>query len=214
MQKASLLSYLVVGLLIGVVGGYGISVAVNSSSCTIISPARCALRTAMRRLWSDHAIWTRNYVISALAQFDDLPEATARILQNQVDIGAAITTYYGADAGNKLTSLLKEHILLAAAVVQAAKANNSSELAQSNDKWYKNAQDIAKFLSDANPNWKYSDLVNMLNMHLKLLTDQVTARIQKRWKDEVAAFDAGYNEILAMADQFTDGIVAQFPKKF
>jgi hypothetical protein len=69
---------------------------------------------AMRKLWEDHIIWTRVFIISAAADLPDKSVTTERLLQNQVDIGNAIKPYYGDEAGNKLTTLLKEHITTAA----------------------------------------------------------------------------------------------------
>ena len=107
--------------------------SVNSAA---ISASRCTLRTSMRLLWADHVIWTRNYIISALANLDDLKDVTERLLKNQADIGTALSMYYSPDVGTKLTNLLKEHILLAANVITATKANNTAELAQENEKWH------------------------------------------------------------------------------
>ena len=38
--------------------------------------------------------------------------------------------------------------------------------------------------------------------------------MNKKWNDDVTAFDEVYNHILMMADALTDGIVKQFPDKF
>src|SRR5262245_50587427 len=42
-----------------------------------------ALKTAMRRLWSDHVIWTREYVVAAIKETPDKDAAAARLLRNQ-----------------------------------------------------------------------------------------------------------------------------------
>jgi hypothetical protein len=204
----------VVSLLAGAVVGYGLSMAMRSSNSATISPARCALRTAMRKLWSDHVFWTRNYIISSIAGLEDLQEVTGRLLKNQSDIGAAMATYYGPDGGKRLTELLKEHISIAVEVVNAAKSNDKQELAKANEKWHKNAQDIAKLLSEINNQWTYDALLKMLNMHLKLTSDETVARIQKNWKNDTIAFDEVFNEILNMSDQLTAGIANQFPERF
>lgn len=173
------------------------------------------LSKAMRKLWADHVIWTRDYVISAIANAEDKAVATERLLKNQRDIGDAVAGFYGKEAGDKLAELLKEHILIAAALIEAAKVNDSAKVKDEDAKWHKNAEDIAVFLSSANPNnWDKADLQAMLNDHLRLTTDEVLARLKHEWKKDADSFDAIFAQALGMADMFTLGIVNQFPNKF
>src|SRR5437870_481312 len=78
------------------------------------------LRLALRKLWSDHVFWTRQFIVSTLADLDDAKDALDRLLKNQDDLGNAIVPYYGADAGKKLAALLRDHIVIAGDVVAAA----------------------------------------------------------------------------------------------
>jgi hypothetical protein len=172
------------------------------------------LRLTMRKLWEDHITWTRNYIISALADLEDTGKVAERLLKNQDDIGAAIQPVYGHDAGMKLASLLRDHILVAAQVVKAAKAGNGEELAAANKKWYANADDIAAFLSGANPNWSKKNLTEMLYKHLELTTGEVVSRLKKDWQADIDFYDKGHEHMLMFADALTAGIVKQFPKKF
>jgi hypothetical protein len=172
------------------------------------------LHQDMRKLWTDHTVWTRDYIIAAV---DDKPDAMAaanRLMKNQEDIGNAVAAYYGAANGQQLTSLLKQHIAIAVDLINAAKAGDQSAQKLANDKWQQNAVDIATFLSKANPNWPNSVLVNMMKMHLATTTDEVVARLKHDWDADVRAYDAVYNHILMMADALSDGIVKQFPEKF
>ena len=174
-----------------------------------------ALQDAMRKLWEDHITWTRIFIISAAADLPDKAIATERLLQNQVDIGNAIKPYYGEPAGNKLTALLKEHITTAAEVVAAAKANDQAKLADANKRWFTNADQIADFLSGANPkNWPQADMRSMMKGHLDLTTQEAVARLKGDWSADVKAYDAVHEQILKMADHLTMGIVKQFPDKF
>ena len=85
---------------------------------------------------------------------------------------------------------------------------------QADGRWQKNAEQIADFLSKANPNWPRAALVDMMKMHLSTTTSEVVARLTKNWADDVRAFDAVYDHILHMSDAISDGIVKQFPDKF
>ena len=169
---------------------------------------------AMRKLWTDHVIYTREYIISSLAGLPNAGATAERLLRNQDDIGNAIKPYYGEAAGKKLTELLKSHIMIATEVVAAAKANDKEALAKAQGKWAANSDEIAVFLAGANPNWPPDVLKSALRMHLDLTTAEVTARLAKDWVKDIAAFDEGYTHMLAVADVLSDGIVKQFPEKF
>src|SRR5262245_46367422 len=85
---------------------------------TVTAPAR--LRQDMRKLWSDHVFWTRDYVAAALADRPDRDSASRRLLRNQEDVGNLFAQYYGRDAGDKLAEILKDHILIAVDLINAA----------------------------------------------------------------------------------------------
>jgi len=168
----------------------------------------------MRKLWSDHVVWTRQYIVSAILVDPSANAASARLLKNQEDLGNAIAPYYGSAAGAKLTDLLKQHILIAVDLVSAAKAGDKAKQTDADTRWHKNAADIASFLSGANPNWSRQALLDMLNQHLSLTTQEAVNRLQQKWDDDVRSFDAVFSQAMMMADALSDGIVKQFPAKF
>jgi len=172
------------------------------------------LHQDMRKLWTDHTVWTRDYIVAALDDRPDAQAAANRLMKNQEDIGAAVAAYYGQPAGQQLTSLLKQHIAIAVDLIKAAKAGDQAAQKQANDTWQQNAVDIASFLSKANPNWPKDVLVNMMKAHLATTTDEVVARLKHDWDADVKAYDAVYDHILMMADALSDGIVKQFPDQF
>jgi hypothetical protein len=85
-----------------------------------------ALRTDMRQLWEDHITWTRLAIISLTTGSSDTGATVGRLLKNQTDIGNAVKPFYGRAAGNELTRQLRQHILIAADVIAAAKAGNAA----------------------------------------------------------------------------------------
>ena len=177
-------------------------------------PTKASLREDMRKLWTDHVVWTRDYIIAAAADAPDQKAAADRLMKNQEDIGAAIGGIYGKAAGDQLTVLLKDHISIAVDVIKAAKAGDKTGLSAADAKWQKNGEDIADFLSKANPNWPRATLVDMMKTHLSTTTTEVTARLNKDWAADVRAFDEVYRHILMMSDALADGIAKQFPAKF
>jgi hypothetical protein len=178
------------------------------------SDGQSELRTAMRKLWEDHVTWTRLYIVAATADLPEKDAAAKRLLQNQTDIGNAIKPFYGAAAGDKLTALLKDHILIAVDIIDAAKKGEAAKKDDAAKRWNANADDIAIFLSGANPkNWPAAEMKKMMREHLETTTTELVAHLQKDWAADVAAYDKVHDVILHMADMLAAGIASQFPDK-
>ena len=184
------------------------------SNQTCINESVIKLKYDMQKLWIEHAWWTRSVIVSKLADLKDQKDVLERLLQNQVDIGNLIKPYYGDEAGNKLTELLKEHIVIAGGIIDAAKKGDQGNVDKLNKDWKRNADDIVAFLTKANPNWSKQELTDMFYTHLKFTTDEVTNRLQKNWKADIKTADLNETHLIHMGDMLTDGIVKQFPEKF
>jgi len=177
--------------------------------------SKATFHDAMRKLWEDHVTWTRLFIVDAAAGLPEKDATTQRLLQNQTDIGNAVAEFYGRDAGNKLTALLRDHILIAADIVTAAKAGDNAKVASSNKRWHDNANEIAKFLHGANPkHWPESTLQSAMKMHLDQTLDEATHQLKGDYATSVKDYDHVVQHILGMADVLSDGIIAQFPAKF
>jgi hypothetical protein len=176
---------------------------------------RCDFRSDMRKLWEDHVTWTRLYLVSAAAGLPDKEATAERLLQNQTDIGNAMKVFYGDAAGTKLTGLLKDHILVAVEVIDAAMAGDTAKKGDAAKRWTANADEIATFLSGANAaSWPEAEMKKMMREHLDLTTAEVGAHLGKDYKASIAAYDKVHTQILSMADMLGNGIIRQFPAKF
>jgi len=179
-----------------------------------LSPKTVQLKADMQKVWIDHTIWTRAYIVSAISNRADQKAVLDRLLQNQQDIGNLFKPYYGEAMGNRLAELLKTHIKIAGSIVEAAKAGNRAEVDRLQKDWHRNADDISRFLSDANPNWPFKTLQEMWYTHLKLITEIVVSCLKGDWKADIAATDKNEIHMIRLADLLTKGIVEQFPEKF
>jgi hypothetical protein len=180
-----------------------------------LSAQRVALHDEMRRLWEDHITWTRLFIVSASADLPDTQATTQRLLRNQRDIGDAIKPFYGRAAGERLTSLLREHIAVAADLVLAAKAGDQAAAERHSSAWYRNAREIADFLHEANRrHWPRREMRSMMREHLDLTLDEAVAHLRRDHRADIRAYDRIHRQILTMADMLSDGIAAQFPQRF
>jgi hypothetical protein len=180
-----------------------------------LSAQQLAFHDGMRKLWEDHITWTRLFIVSFVADLPDTDSTAQRLLQNQTDLGNVIKPFYGDAAGRQLTALLREHILIAADLLKAAKAGNSAGVADASARWYANADEIATFLHRANPDeWPLDEMKLMMRKHLDLTLTEAVARLNSDWPADIAAYEQVHEEILQMADMLSAGIIHQFPKKF
>jgi hypothetical protein len=193
----------------------GSAPAAPAVAATHFNAKQLAFHDAMRKLWEEHVLWTRLFIVSDVFNNPDLAATTARLLANQTDIGNAVKPFYGSARGNHLTGLLRVHILLAAKILAAAKAGNATALKRAIRAWYANANKIALFLHRLNPrHWPLAALKAMMREHLNLTLTEAVEELQGKYARSVAKFDAVENEILSMADTLSNGIIAQFPKRF
>ena len=82
-------------------------------------------------------------------------------------------------------------------------------------RWTANADGIAAMLSRANPrHWKPATMKRELRTHLTLTTEEVVARLHGDWNGDVAAYDKVHVHMLHLADLLSEGLVAQFPRRF
>jgi len=212
---AGLVAALGAALVLLVSGGHASGEATSMKPRAEVSTKAAALESAMDKLWEDHITWTRMVIVDFAAGLPDLRVAETRLLRNQADIGNAVKPYYGAAAGNKLTSLLRTHILEAVPVLQYAKAGDKPKLTKALAAWYANAHQIATFLARANPhNWPQAMMDSMMREHLALTTKEAVARLEGHWAADVAAYDQVHAEILDMSHMLATGIVAQFSDRF
>jgi hypothetical protein len=169
----------------------------------------------MRGLWEAHGAWTHMVIVSFVSGNPNLKAEEQVLLQNQVDIGNAVKPYYGAAAGNKLTALLKAHILGAVTVLEAAKSGDKTKLAQAVADWSANGRQIADFLHAADPKFlSRSAARQMMAVHLKQVIGQAVDELTGKYGAGARAFGPYIQHILDMADMISGGIIRQFPSRF
>lgn len=177
--------------------------------------AMLAFQDQMRKLWEDHIVWTRQFIISVAHSLPDADPTAQRLLANQVDIGNVFRRFYGNSVGDRLTSLLTDHILIAARILTAAKAGDAGGVATANAEWIANADEIARLWSRINPrSWPFAEMSAHMQEHLTLTLEEAVLRLNGNFAGDIAKYDEVHLSILEMADMLSSGIIRQFPNRF
>lgn len=179
-----------------------------------MTPAQVELSNTLRRLWMEHVLWTRAFIESTFADSGDLEQVTERLLRNPADFAAALTPIYGETDAGRFEEFFRDHLLIAAALVNAAKAGDMGAYNEQRVKWYENANDIANFLAEINPNWDEIDWQTMMYDHLYMTEVEAMQIAGNEYGASINQFDQIQQQALHMADDMTRGIIAQFPAMF
>jgi hypothetical protein len=183
--------------------------AICPSAPAPAQPAR--VHDEMRKLWDEHVALTREYLLKAAANQPSAKPTLQRLLHNQDDIGNAMKPYYGTANGNKLTALLKEHILIAGKIIESGKKAPLPSVPALGD-WYTNADQISALFNQVNPqNWPLEEMKKMMHHHLKITTSEVLSVLHGGTGAE--AYKGVHRQAMEMADMLTAGITKQFPDK-
>ena len=172
------------------------------------------LKLRMRELWADHSAWTSATLVAAIDNAPNTPEVLNRLLRNQDQIGAEFANIYGPQIGNEVARLLREHIIIATKVVDALKSDNKAEHQEQSKLWYRNADELAQYLSGLNPHLQENELKEMLHIHLDMVDAQAKAHIGGNWKKEIELADEGTAHLAILGDTLSAAIISQHPEKF
>lgn len=168
------------------------------------------LLNEMRKLWEEHVMWTRLFIISSASALADMDVTTKRLLRNPSDFAKVLEIFYGKQKAETFRSLLEEHLKIAGSIVDNAKQGNEKAVDQYTKLWYDNADKIAAFLASINPNWSEEEWGNLLHDHLRMTMDEATARLKGEYAKDTIIFDMIEEQALAMADMMAAGIIKQF----
>lgn len=163
----------------------------------------------MRELWEQHGLWTRSFIVSKSMDLPDLQFVTERLLRNPTDFANVLDVFYG-EKSKEFERLLRDHLLIAAEFLDNSKKGDTDGANADRNEWYKNADEIAYFLSRINPYWSYPEWKDMLRHHLKLVEEEAVLRLTKKYKDDIALYDTIEEQALQMADTMSKGIISQF----
>lgn len=203
------LNYLQVGQVIHISPGY-----MYRSRSECISKGELELYNHLRMLWEQHVVWTRLTIISIAFDLPDVELVTNRLLRNPTDFEMALEPFYGSEIASKFGSLLKDHLVIAAELVKAAKAGDDKAAADAERRWYANADKIAALLGSINPYWSEEEWKSMLYEHLSLTKSEAVNILTKDYGDSISVYDEIEIQALKMADVMAEGIAKQFSYRF
>jgi len=166
-----------------------------------------------RYAWDEHIFYTRNAIISTLADLADAEYITNRLIENQNNIGSLMRPYYSDTVVNNFVSLLKNHVSLVVEFTKAVK--DKKDIMPIQSQMQTNSMAIVDLLNEVDPTrWPRTTVSDLWNKHIDYTAQQIIARTNKEWLNDIAAVDKNHEIITEFADLFSNGIVFQNLEKF
>jgi hypothetical protein len=172
------------------------------------------LQAALRTLWHDHVVHTREYAIAVRAgNSHAAKKADAAVVANAKDIAKAVGGFYGDAAGKRMLELLAGHWGAVKHVTDATFAHDAAGRTQAIADLTSNAKVIAAFLAGANPYLPEDAVFGLLAAHGGHHVAQIDQLMAGDMKAEAATWAAMQKHMDTIADALAGAIARQFPKK-
>jgi hypothetical protein len=172
------------------------------------------LKAGLRDLWLGHIFWVRN-VAEATRHGDSEAARVAEgeAVENAKAIAGSLEPFYGKAASDRLFGLLAGHYGAVKEYMASAYANDKAGKDSARDKLVKNADEIAAFLSGANPYLPKQTLYGLLAAHGGHHMLQIDALNAKSYADEAKVWNEMKAHMYVISDALAGGLAKQFPKK-
>lgn len=174
-----------------------------------------ATKAALRDLWIGHVFWVRNVVVAGLAG-DAAAQLAAekQVVANAQSIAGSIEPFYGAQAKEKLFTLLAGHYGAVKAYLDASIAKDAGKQSEATTKLLSNAGEIATFLSSANRFLPKDTVEGLLQAHGGHHIAQIQQLQAKDYAGEAKTWADMTQHMYVIADALAGAIAKQFHAKF
>lgn len=174
-----------------------------------------ATKAALRDLWIGHIFWVRNVVAAELAGDASARQvAEKQVVANAQSIAASIEPSYGAEAKEKLFTLLAGHYGAVKDYLDASVAEDDAKQTEATSKLIGNSGEIASFLSSANPYLPIDTLAELLQAHGGHHIAQIQQLLAKDYAGEAQTWADMSQHMYVISDALGDALAKQFPAKF
>ncbi|GAC1413048.1 MAG: hypothetical protein NVSMB66_3900 [Candidatus Doudnabacteria bacterium] len=172
------------------------------------------LRVLLNGLDKEHVALALN---ATREGFDGRPDfnAIAKALDSNTQaLGDSVGSVYGADAETKFLQLWRNHIQFFVDYTVASKKHDQAGMDKAKKGLAGYSNDIADFLSGANPNLPREAVFQIFSDHINVLLSSIDAYSKGDYANAYAQQHAGTLQVQKAADALAGAIVKQYPDKF
>ena len=163
-----------------------------------------------QKLWSQLAMWMRNFILSDFADSRNLEAVTTQLFQDlPLNYYNTFINYYGTEISQVLLEHISRFLASGFQLINAYKNNDSPTIDSSISQWYQSADDLASFLASVNIYWSKDQWSNLLNQYIKLIIQEVNAAKGREFGNEINIYNNVEELTDLMGSYMARGIIAK-----
>ncbi|MDZ4856582.1 MAG: hypothetical protein SGJ26_17300 [Nitrospirota bacterium] len=196
---------------VGLVGGEGESRAGVDANLD----REMEMKQGLRDLWLGHIFLTQHVVLyNTTYNPAERDAADKQVLANAKQIASTFMPFYGEARSEKLFTLLAGHYAAVKAYSHATVAGSTPLQDAALARFASNADDIAEFLSGANPYLQKDTIRGLIAAHGAHHVLQINLYKKKDYAHLEATWPMMRQHVYLIADTLTAAVVKQFPSEF
>ena len=170
---------------------------------------------ALRDLWIGYIFWIRNVVLATFNKNDAAKKtAEQQVVANAQSLAGTVEPFYGTEAKESFFKLLAGHYGAVKDYLVASVGDDLAAQSTATRSLTSNAEEIATFLSKANPYLPKDALNGLLLAHGGHHIQQIQQLQDQRYDSEARTWDDMKNHVYQIADATADALAKQFVKRF
>lgn len=173
-----------------------------------------ALMNRMRRIWLEDTFYTSLLINSVLDRLKNQIDITDIMLKTPTQLMKIFGDDYTEEFQNELRQLFTNHIHIESDMLTAMRDQMPSRVQDLERQWYANAQNIARLLSGANPNYKFDDLWSLIRRYLDMTKREMTLHNTSNYAGELGVLSQLNDESTSLADYLSAGLMSQFAQNY
>ena len=168
------------------------------------------LINTLRKFWMELPMWRRAYLVSYVAGFGDLEIIGSKLYNTPTDLGNVLEAFFGSSIARTIENMIREQIVIGAEILRAEKTGDTQTINQNTERLYQNADRIAAYLAQINPNWDEQTWKNLLYDYYKTTILEMVLILSGKYTESVTLYESMEDQALSIADYMAKGMIPYF----
>lgn len=168
------------------------------------------LNNRLRRLWSQLAMWRRDYLVSLASNLEDLQLITNQLYQVTTDFGNVFESFFGVEAANRMEYYFTVQASILNEIANAVKTGNEEAANNATKRLYENVDDMSAYLASINPHWNEVNLRSLFYDYYKQTVLEIVTILSGNMAGAIRLYEDLEDYVLKIADYLASGFIRYF----